>query len=123
MSSLLKNGRLIQAGSECPFTKICPSAQHCNRPKAMGNDFSCGYARAFDLLQKGGSFSQQRTIDGDFNHPSDSKPTPTLEEILSMPETPEEERKARLSEQTIAKMRATRLGKKKGPDGKYYRPV
>lgn len=89
--SLLKSGRLIPAGENCPFTEKCPAAKHCNRPKAMGNDFSCGFARAFDLLQRGGSLAQEQTINGINIGPSTSPPKKPIEDILSEPDaTPEE---------------------------------
>lgn len=108
MDSLLKNGRLIPAGVNCPFSESCPQVKHCNRPAAIENDFSCGFARTFDLLRRGGSLAQEQTINGINIGPSTSPPKKPLEEILSEPDPTPDERAARKSTHANARRRYPR---------------
>lgn len=107
-TSLLKNGRLIPAGENCPFSEQCPQVAHCNRLAAIGNDFSCGFARAFDLLQRGGSLAQDQTVNGINIGPSTSPPKKAIEDILSEPDPTPEERAQRKSTHPLAKRNRTR---------------
>lgn len=91
-TSKLQDGRLIRAGENCPFSSQCEYVSHCNRPKNMGNAFSCGFARGFDLLHKGGAFSQMITVNGDLS-PSTSQDKPDLMSFFDGEVVSEEARK------------------------------
>lgn len=50
MTKLLHFGKIL-ANEQCPFKAECPYAQtDCNRETNIEVQYSCGYARLFDLM-------------------------------------------------------------------------
>lgn len=46
---------LVPEGKSCPYTDVCDLKKNCPKVQATPNNFSCGAARAFDIVKASGT--------------------------------------------------------------------